>query len=494
MKAHKHHARDASPELHAPRADPPVRIVTASVFDVIVHDSAGNVVGETTLSSLPPNPTVLALPVGPVTIPSLTTTPAIPNVQIISQPSSNPTLSQTSSPTPSLSISLTSSGSQQVLSSPPPTPLPSDSTMTLPSTTSAFPTLSAAQNSTVSASSSSSIATTGAPYLVSNSTRLTTAMRTTSSSDTTARPTYLTPSSGSERSSPTAGSSDGSGWAGGVGAAPTATGADASSPSTTETGAASPGISPTTQTAIGGAFGGLAAIALVCAVILFLIRRRKSRLRALPLQLSDSATRDAPGTSQSGAGMVENSVVPWGSRFKKFRPYSTQTTTTTDTSPSEKGFQKISGRKIESVLISHGDGYGGRGPGDGNMSGNSFYRDSMGTTFGGPGSVNSSMFVGPASKRESEYHELPATGPSRGPSGRHNPDNEIITVRPGPARTPVHSPGGPYNMSGYTTPPAAPATPRDSPSSYLRRPDPVGRSHASADYSRGSKFSETFVP
>jgi len=127
--------------------------------------------------------------------------------------------------------------------------------------------------------------------------------------------------------------------------------------------------------------------------------------------------------------------------------------TVSSTAGSERGFVKVSGRKIPSVLQHGGDGYGGNldenihfNVNENTLSGSSFYRDSQGF-YGGPGS--------PASPG--------VAGPSR------NRDSGIPIMRPSPARTPVTA-QGPFE------PP--------------QRPDGVGRSHPSHDGSHGSRFTE----
>ena len=253
---------------------------------------------------------------------------------------------------------------------------------------------------------------------------------------------------------------------------------------------------------VGGVVGGLAGLALLLVVVLFLLRWKRRRLQATG-QLPDTGSEAAPpGTSHSAAPMAQNSAAPWGAAaippiFRRKRPHSTQTTTTTETAPSERGFQKLGGRKLESVLVSGGDGYGdaSRGPGSGNLSGSSFYRDSQGT-YGGPGSVRSSMNVGPGTPQRSTVasstFEPIVAGSSRGDATpQTQPDKEVVMMRPGPARTPVHSPGFSTPRQAATPPRAIPERGQaPSPSSHLQRPDPLGRSHPSLDGSRGSRFAE----
>ena len=252
---------------------------------------------------------------------------------------------------------------------------------------------------------------------------------------------------------------------------------------------------------VGGVVGGLAGLALLLVVVLFLLRWKRRRLQATG-QLGGTESEAAPpGTSHSAVPMAQNSAAPWGAAaiaplFRRIRPHSTQTTTTTETAPSERGFQKLGGRKLESVLVSGGDGYGdnGRGPGAGNLSGSSFYRDSQGT-YGGPGSVRSSMNVGPGTPGRSAVpsgsYDPTIASSSRDVSQQNPIDKEFVTMRPGPARTPIHSPG--FSTPRQTATPPPRATPEHgytSSPSQLQRPDPLGRSHPSFDGSRGSRFAE----
>jgi hypothetical protein len=125
------------------------------------------------------------------------------------------------------------------------------------------------------------------------------------------------------------------------------------------------------------------------------------------------------------------------------------------TAGSERGFYRVSGRKLPSVLQTGGDGYGG-GVVDNTLSGSSFYRDSTGL-YGGPGSPP------PASS---------PVMPER--------DSGVPVMRPSPARTPVTE-HGPFGRA--TSPPPPPLTPPS-------RPDVLGRSHPSQDGSHASRFTE----
>ncbi|MCJ1336560.1 hypothetical protein MMC09_001836 [Bachmanniomyces sp. S44760] len=286
--------------------------------------------------------------------------------------------------------------------------------------------------------------------------------------------------------------------------APTGNGANGGSPSdpgatSTSTAGAGNGSgsnTPPTPTLVGGVVGGVAGIAVILLLLLFLLRwRRKSQNRPLmigePELIPPSTARSAPMTERSSNVPIAFAGLAPGF-FGKLRPRSGQTTATTDTAPSERGFQNFGGRKLESVLTSGGDGWGGPGPSSGPrskdiMSGSSFYRDSQGT-YGGRGSEPSSVYGGPSGPAPIPVEPLPGRG------NDHRTDSalskEFAVMRPSPARTPVTSHGG-FSQHRMTTPP-----PRGTPSpSRSARPiaDAVGRSRPSLDGSRGSRFTESGI-
>lgn len=190
-----------------------------------------------------------------------------------------------------------------------------------------------------------------------------------------------------------------------------------------------------------------------------------------------------PGTAQSAAMTQRSSGVPLAAAgfFGRLRPYSGQTIATTASETSERGFQNLGGRKIESVLTSGGTGYGEPGPAGAKetLSGSSFYRDSQGF-YGGPGSsVATAGTAGVGSA---------AAGPSGQGSIPTARDKEVAVMRPGPARTPVTLQSG-FAVPGV--PRAAPTPANTPPPPPPPRPrDGVGRSHPSFDGSRGSRFTE----
>jgi hypothetical protein len=253
----------------------------------------------------------------------------------------------------------------------------------------------------------------------------------------------------------------------------------------------------------------LAGFAVVLVLLLFLLKQYKKRhgISGGQLRSVDSESLP-PGTSHSAAPMANNPTGPSGVAvspfFKRMRPTSTATAST---GPSERGFQKISGRKLESVLVSGGDGYGDPNTNlRGNMSETSFYRDSGGT-WGGPSSHHSSMVVGPASHNSQLSSSMLVSGSPRKSAAPSewtftsaggqtaNPgksEHEVVTMRPGPARVPVTQPAFTIspNPGGPIRPPTSERAITGSPVFNLRQPDPLGRSRRSQDGSRGSKFAE----
>ena len=286
------------------------------------------------------------------------------------------------------------------------------------------------------------------------------------------------------------------------------------------------GAAPFTPIVVGGVVGGLAGLSILLILALFLIRRRWSRLPSRRPTSPPIPPALPSSSADQGTTITErSSVVPLAGAgfFKRLRPDSGQTAATSDTGPSERGFQNFGGRKLESVLSSRGDGYGepghpsaagalgagaphnssfGYSPGpseQGTLSGSSFYWDSQGF-YGGTeidrGSTQSSMLVGPGSPQAPSPTVIPPVGAGLPPesvqsSSRGN--SEVAVMRPGPARTPV------TNQPSFTPLRNAPRPPRSTPppralpiaASPVNRPtDELGRSHPSFDGSRGSRFTE----
>ena len=356
------------------------------------------------------------------------------------------------------------------------------------------------------------------------------------SSGITATPTTLnasaTSSLASQSAASTASAASNTGvGAGGIGGSSTGTAATPTSSSRSGSGNDN---APRTPVLVGGIVGGVAGLALVLMLILLYFRRRRnksSQRRIISPPLAPTVGQGSGPQSGSGIMTQRSSTAPIvGGILGRMRPLSSQTArtaATTDTAPSERGFQKISGRKLPSVLASGGDGYGdnttgpstgsighpstqrnsGVAPGQGpfaglapglrpsqpspshSLSGSSFYRDSQGF-YGG--------VVPDTEKTESSSSPLsssPATvAPLAAATGTPPRRDEVANIRPGPARTPV------INQPGQ-----APVRPPQQPSPRARGPpgpiadfprvrDGLGRSHPSQDGSRGSRFREDTTP
>ena len=316
----------------------------------------------------------------------------------------------------------------------------------------------------------------------------------------------------------------GSGGASGTGSAPSST-------ASSGTGSGGGGA-PSTPAVVGGVVGGLAGLAIVLFFLLYLLRRRRAKARQRTI--SPPIHQTLPPAAGTGATTERSSVVPFaaGAFLRRMRPGSGQTAATTDTTPSERGFQNMGGRKLESVLSSRGDGYSdpipasgvpprnyggtaaglglaagagasgaaGQGPSPGpsedeTLSGSSFYRDSHGF-YGG----SNEGAAGPSTLASTSPAALApaADGPPQGAGDPSASDRDVVVTRPGPARTPIinqpgfaplRQPAGtgrgtPPPAAGRGTPPPRALTPQ------LRQQDDVGRSHPSFDGSRGSRFAE----
>ncbi|CAK7274196.1 hypothetical protein SEPCBS119000_006047 [Sporothrix epigloea] len=136
-----------------------------------------------------------------------------------------------------------------------------------------------------------------------------------------------------------------------------------------------------------------------------------------------------------------------------------------DAGNTERGFYKISGKKLPSVLQHGGDGY--EDPRESVLSTNpALHRDSHGY-FGGAG--------GPATSPSSRYAVGSPMRPQSGVPVFHNGPNKAVAMRAPLSR---HGSSTREEMMSvrHLTPPAG--------------NDPVGRSRTSQDVSRGSRFAE----
>ncbi|KAH6655091.1 hypothetical protein BKA67DRAFT_226070 [Truncatella angustata] len=258
----------------------------------------------------------------------------------------------------------------------------------------------------------------------------------------------------------------------GSGSGSTATG-DSSSPSSTSTdvsgsGSGSSSSSTSAGTVAGSVLGAVAGIGLILIAALMLLRYKK---RQRGLRLSDTnglpGTRglvlggggDGPSGGSPGMGdMSEGRSVPFmvPAALANLTGYKRNSQRTASSEGTERGFHKVSGRKLPSVLQHGGDGYSdptsAANPRDTMMTDQSFYRDSQG------------YYTGP------DIPRLAVGSPMR-------PESGVPVFHPGPGRTPVTASA--YFGSNLEPP----------------RKDPLGRSLASQDGSRvsrgsGSRFTE----
>lgn len=222
-----------------------------------------------------------------------------------------------------------------------------------------------------------------------------------------------------------------------------------------------------TPKVVGTVFGSLAGAALLLALILFLIRRHKQAQTRGAVQLTgDDSTDNQPMTQ---AAARSSFVTP--SFLNRFSGTS-RSTAESSAGTGERGFQRISGRKLPSAF-SEGMTSEQFARGEGTLSGSSFYQDDRGF-YGGPGVIPKDF------------------GKETGESSNTGPIGIKERVMPSPARTPVitHPDDAPAfgtsrNGGGTTlSPPHTPNLPDQPPRGTL------GRSHPSHDGSRSSRFTE----
>lgn len=272
--------------------------------------------------------------------------------------------------------------------------------------------------------------------------------------------------SGSATGSPSAGNTFLGGAGAGAGGPANTAGAPADSVATAGAGASGSSTPLAPPQVVGSVVGSLAGAALILAIILMLLRRHKRRRRgALQLTNDETTERAQPPMTQD---LSRNNRIP-SAFLNRFSGIS-RSTAETSTSGGERGFQRVSGRKLPSAF-SEGmtsDQFS-RG---GTISGSSFYQDDTGT-YGGPG-LSKEM------EKEIGGAAVAGTGTK-------------MNFRPSPARTPVIK-----HPEDDINPFADPAPfPRDrSHLSPPQSPNPekprgtLGRSLQSADGSRSSKFTE----
>ncbi|KAJ5105850.1 hypothetical protein NUU61_003197 [Penicillium alfredii] len=238
---------------------------------------------------------------------------------------------------------------------------------------------------------------------------------------------------------------------------------------------------------VGGVVGSVAGIAMIILLLLFLLRRRgffqRKDPQTLPSEDAAAGTRAMTERRSSRDPLFRASY--FGPAFAKRWRHSTQTTQTESTvdssNPSERGFQKISGRKLPPVLTHGGDGYGGGLDGD---------SPTIPESLGGL-AAPSSPGGGP---RSPPSYPAPPTSPYGRPLDsnytRESAENPASPPRPSPVHLPISS-----SVTVATPVTVTPSHPVAEPQSVVplvpRRPDGLGRSFPSMNGSRGSRFRES---
>lgn len=424
--------------------------------------------------------TVPFLPTVPAVspFPSDLTVPAVPQATSVALPSvpAYPFTSTTTTTASGESVQAMGATSQIVLSSPLSTPLPIASSVAPREhnstiITTSFPTTvntdhfssAIGRNSTIS---SKTLSFTGSPLNRNSTTvsasRHSSSVRVTSSTSQTSSSEASSSVTNSASSAATAGVG-GFGIPGGTAAASTtptaATGNGANHPSNNN--------SISTPQVVGSVIGSLAGLTVLLVLALLILRRYKRKQRALQ-GLSETGTADTRPIAGAGQQMAQrSSFMPAAaaSFFSRFSGSSRGAVDPGGTLGQERGFQKISGRKLPSAF-SEGMTSDSVPFDRATLSGSSFYRDSQGF-YGGPG--------------------VAATETAAGRS--HHAGVEKEKLMPSPARTPVvHHPEEYPPLRDPVVPSGAPQSPPQ-PTQFEPR-GTLGRSHPSHDDSRGSKFTE----
>lgn len=283
---------------------------------------------------------------------------------------------------------------------------------------------------------------------------------------------------------------------GGLGQTATATGAS-SVPS--ETGTQASGQDGTnndsnTPKIVGGVVGSVAGLALIIVLLLYFLRRRGFFLKNKGhTAISDDAAVGSGIGALVGLGAAAGTrevaerhstskdrfrASYFGPAFTRRWRQSTATTgtqSTLDSTSSERGFQKISGRKIPPVLTHGGDGYGGGLDGD---------------------SPSASGFpITPPGTEPMGNPSFPAP-PRTLPYGMPLDSNYTRETKEqgSPSRSAVHLPiSSQVNVAHPITVTPAPDLPQAQSAipSVPPRPDGLGRSLHSYDGSRSSRFTES---
>lgn len=288
------------------------------------------------------------------------------------------------------------------------------------------------------------------------------------------------------------------------------TGTSPDSNSSSDSGSGS--ISPQTRGRIvGGVVGGVAGASIVFILIWFLLRRRRKTGFFFGSPANRSLADDGGGggligpAASSGGEMVSrdsNKDSMFGATYfapafmKRWRQsqVSTGEESLASTAPSsERGFQKVSGRKLPTGIhpddFDYSSSYGGGS-----------FLEAGSPTDPTPDLSPTLPPVIPRSGFPSQQPP-PLSNPFSAPLDsrytREAPEEDVVMMRPSPARIPTSGSANATTWAEATArtsgmPMAFPMPPSGSgPIAIPKRPDALGRSHPSYDGSRGSRFTES---
>ncbi|KAF7518047.1 hypothetical protein PCG10_000717 [Penicillium crustosum] len=276
------------------------------------------------------------------------------------------------------------------------------------------------------------------------------------------------------------GGSESTSSATGAGTAPTASETHVSGQGST--------TNPNTPKIVGGVIGSVAGVALIILLLFYYLRRRGLFMgkTGRPAMLGDAAAGAGAGAAAGSREIVERresndplfTASYLAPAFMKRWRQSTATArsgSTADSAPSERGFQKISGRKLPPVFTHGGDGYGG------GLDGDSPTAPGFSATSPATGPIGSPSFYAPpptsqfGSPLDSNFtREVEEPTPPTRPNLIHLPISNSVNVATPITVTPAHPVAQPQSAM-----PCAPP-----------RPDGLGRSLHSFDGSRSSRFTE----
>lgn len=238
---------------------------------------------------------------------------------------------------------------------------------------------------------------------------------------------------------------------------------------------------------VGGVVGSVAGVAVLILLLLFILRRRQF----LPF-LKNKGTQALPSESGTTRGMSEQGST-YDPRFsasyfapafmKRWRnsTMTAKTDSTADTNSSERGFQKVAGRKIPPVLTHGGDGYGGGLDGDSPTVPDCLIGITPASPVSGP--PPTSPYGVPLDTNVTREADE-TLSPKRPPNVRLPSSNSVRTGMP---TTITQYPSIPQPQSAVPESPTSTMSPT-TPTAPVR-PDGVGRSLPSYDGSRGSRGS-----